>query len=324
MELSYDCDMAQRLPPLSALRAFAAAGRHLSFQRAAAELAVTPTAISHQIRRLEDDLGTPLFRRMTRKLELTESGRALLPEVSGAFDRLANAVERLKASGDSGTLTVSAILTFAYRWLAPRLAKFSALHPKIDVRLEASQRLADFGRDEVDVAIRHGGGSWPGLTAVKMFDDRFTPLISPKLLAKGPPLRKPEDLLNYTLLRDIPYFEWENWFKAAGVKPPEITRGPTFDSSQMAVQAAEAGLGVALVHPEFFADEIAAGRLVQPFPIVGGSDKSYYLVYPTAAADRPKVAAFREWLLAEVAAFRAQLRRPAVRPRQPRPRRAAR
>jgi LysR family glycine cleavage system transcriptional activator len=313
MEFSYIARMALRLPPLSALRSFASAGRHLSFQRAAAELAVTPTAISHHIKRLEDDLGTPLFRRMTRKLELTEAGRALLPEVAGAFDRLAAAVERLKASGDSGTLTVSAIITFAYRWLAPRLAKFSALHPKIDVRLEASQRLADFGRDEVDVAIRHGNGSWPGLTAIKMFDDRFTPLISPKLLAKGPPLRKPEDLVNYTLLRDIPYFEWENWFKAAGVKPPEIARGPTFDSSQLAVQAAEAGLGVALVHPEFFADEVEAGRLVQPFPFVGGNDKSYYLVYPTAAAERPKIAAFREWLLAEVAEFRAQFKQPIAR-----------
>lgn len=303
--------MAQRLPPLSALRAFASAGRHLSFQRAAAELAVTPTAISHQIKRLEDDLGTPLFRRMTRKLQLTEAGRMLLPEVAGAFDKLAGAVERLKASGDSGTLTVSAIITFAYRWLAPRLAKFSTRHPKIDVRLEASQRLADFGRDEVDVAIRHGNGHWPGLTAVKLFDDRFTPMMSPKLLAKGPPLRKPEDLLNYTLLRDIPYFEWENWFKAAGVKPPENSRGPTFDSSQLAAQAAEAGLGVALVHPEFFADEIESGRLIRPFPIIGGNDKSYYLVFPTAAADRPKVAAFREWLLEEVAAFRALFEAPA-------------
>jgi DNA-binding transcriptional LysR family regulator len=316
--------MPQRLPPLSALRAFASAGRHLSFQRAAAELSVTPTAISHQIKRLEEDLGTPLFRRLTRKLQLTEAGRTLLPEVAGAFDKLAGAVDRLKASGDSGTLTVSAIITFAYRWLAPRLTKFSALHPKIDVRLEASQRLVDFAREEVDIAIRHGSGHWPSLTAVKLFDDRFTPLISPKLLAKGPPLEKPEDLLNYTLLRDIPYFEWENWFAAAGVKPPESTRGPIFDSSQLAAQAAESGAGVALVHPEFFADEIAAGRLIQPFPIVGGNDKSYYLVYPIGAADRPKVKAFREWLLAEVASFRAEAKPPAAKSAQAKRRIAAR
>src|SRR5262249_20528264 len=139
---------------------------------------------------------------------------------------------------------------------------------------------------------------------------RFTPLISPKLLAKGPPLKKPQDLLHYTLLRDVPYFEWENWFAAAGVSPPENSRGPTFDSSQLAAQAAEAGLGVALVHPEFFADELAAGRLIQPFPIVGQNDKSYFLVFPTATADRPKVAAFREWLLSEVAEFREEMKKP--------------
>ncbi len=301
--------MPQRLPPLSALRAFASAGRHLSFQRAAAELSVTPTAISHQIKRLEEDLGQPLFRRLTRKLQLTEAGRALLPEVAGAFDRLVGAVERLKASGDTGSLTVSAIITLAYRWLAPRLPKFQARYPKIDVRLEASQRLVDFTRDEVDVAIRHGGGRWPGLTAIKLFDDRFTPAISPKLLEKGPPLREPKDLLNYTLLRDVPYFEWENWFATAGVKPPESARGPTFDSTQLSAQAAEAGLGVALVHPEFFADEIAQGRLIQPFPIVGQNEKAYYLVFPPATAERPKVAAFREWLLAEVAEFRAESER---------------
>jgi DNA-binding transcriptional LysR family regulator len=301
--------MSRRLPPLSALRAFAAAGRHLSFQRAAAELAVTPTAISHQIRRLEEDLGVPLFRRLTRKLQLTEAGRSLLPEVAAAFDKLAGAVERLKASGDGGTLTVSAIITLAYRWLAPRLPRFQARHPRIDVRLEASQRLVDFARDEVDVAIRHGNGPWPGLTAIKLFDDRFTPLISPKLLAKGPPLKRPQDVLHYTLLRDSPYFEWETWFAAAGVNAPANARGPSFDSSQLAVQAADGGLGVALVHPDFFAEELDAGRLIQPFPIVADNGKAYHLVYPPASADRPKVAAFREWLLAEAEAFRAAMRR---------------
>lgn len=307
--------MPRHLPPLSALRAFAAAGRHLSFQRAAAELAVTPTAISHQIRRLEEDLGVALFRRLTRKLQLTEAGRALLPEVAGAFDKLAGAVERLRASGDSGMLTISAIITLAYRWLAPRLPRFQTQHPKIDVRLEASQRLVDFTRDEVDVAIRHGNGPWPGLASIKLFDDRFTPLISPKLLAKGPPLKKPHDVLHYTLLRDSPYFEWETWFAAAGVKAPASARGPSFDSSQLSVQAADVGLGVALVHPDFFAEELAAGRLIQPFPIVAENGKAYHLVYPPAYADRPKVAAFREWLLAEAEDFRAEMKRPYARRR---------
>jgi LysR family transcriptional regulator, glycine cleavage system transcriptional activator len=299
--------MAQRLPPLSALRAFAAAGRHLSFQRAAAELSVTPTAISHQIKRLEEDLGIELFRRLTRKLQLTEAGRTLLPEVAGAFDKLANAVERVKASGDSGMLTISALITLAYRWLAPRLPKFQARHPQIDVRLEASQRLVEFARDEVDVGIRHGNGHWTGLTAIKLFDDRFTPLISPKLLEKGPPLNTPADLVGYRLLRDSPYFEWEDWFEAAGAAAPPEARGHRFDSSQLAVQAAEGGLGVALVHPDFFAEELESGRLVQPFPIIAENGKGYYLVYPPAFADRPKVAAFREWLLAEAAEFRVEM-----------------
>jgi DNA-binding transcriptional LysR family regulator len=299
--------MAQRLPPLSALRAFAAAGRHLSFQRAAAELSVTPTAISHQIKRLEEDLGVELFRRLTRKLQLTEAGRTLLPEVASAFDKLATAVERLKASGDGGTLTISALITLAYRWLAPRLPKFQARHPQIDVRLEASQRLVEFARDEVDVGIRHGNGHWTGLTAIKLFDDRFTPLISPKLLEKGPPLKTPADLVGYRLLRDSPYFEWEDWFTAAGATAPPEARGHRFDSSQLAVQAAEGGLGVALVHPDFFAEELVSGRLVQPFPIIAENGKAYYLVYPPAFVDRAKVAAFREWLLAEAAEFREEM-----------------
>jgi LysR family glycine cleavage system transcriptional activator len=312
--------MAERLPPLSALRAFASAGRHLSFQRAATELSVTPTAISHQIRRLEEDLGVTLFRRLTRSLQLTEAGQSLLPEVAGAFDKLAGAVERLKASGDGGVLTISSITTLCFRWLAPRLPRFQAVQPRIEVRLEASARMVDFAREEVDVVIRHGGGSWPGLTAHRLFDDRFTPLISPKLLAKGPPLRKPADVFAYPLLREVaPHTEWGHWFSAAGIKPPGDTRGSMFNSSQLAAQAAVGELGIALVDPDFFAEEIANGRLVQPFRIIASSGKANYLAYPTAYEERPKVAAFREWLLAEAAAFRRESE-----PAQAKARRAAR
>jgi len=300
--------MSQRLPPLSALRAFASAGRHLSFQRAAAELAVTPTAISHQIRRLEEDLGVPLFRRMTRKLVLTEAGESLLPEVAGAFDRLADAVERLKASDDSAVLTISAITTLCFRWLAPRLPRFQAEHPGIEVRLEASPRLIDFARDEVDVAIRHGNGPWPGLKSVKLFDDRFTLLVSPKLLAKGPPLKKPRDVLHYPLLREVaPHSEWEAWFSIMRIAPPVNARGPMFNSSQLAAQAAEGGLGAALINPDFFTDELNSGRLIQPFPEIPETGKSFHLVYPPAHESRPKVAGFRDWLLEEVAAFKKSL-----------------
>ncbi|MCW5773457.1 MAG: transcriptional regulator GcvA [Rhodospirillaceae bacterium] len=297
--------MSVRFPHLSALRAFAAAGRHLSFQRAAAELAVTPTAISHQIRRLEEDLGTPLFVRLTRKLALTEAGLALLPEVAGAFDRIGAALERIKATGDAGVLTISAITTFCFRWLVPRLPQFQAEHPKIEVRIEASPRLVDFVRDHVDVAIRHGLGNWPGLTSIKLFDDRITPLISPRLLAKGPPLKKPADVLDYPLLREeIPHSEWESWFSLNRVEARPRTGGLVFNSSQLAVQAAEGGLGIAIVNPDFFLDEIKSGRLVQPFGEIHDTGKSFHLVFPPAAANRPKVAAFRDWVLAEAATFR--------------------
>lgn len=300
--------MTERLPPLSALRAFAAAGRHLSFQRAAAELAVTPTAISHQIRRLEEDLGVALFRRLTRKLLLTDAGQALLPEVAGAFDKLTGAVERLKASGDGGTLTISSITTLCFRWLAPRLPRFQSQHPRIEVRLEASPRLVDFAREEVDVAIRHGSGIWPGITAHKLFDDRLTPLISPRLLAKGPRLEKPADIFGYTLLREVaPHTEWEVWFSAAGLKPAGSTRGPSFNSSQLAAQAAENELGIALVDPDFFREELTSGRLVQPFPIVAHTGKSNYLAYPATYEARPKVVAFREWILAEAKSFKREM-----------------
>lgn len=296
--------MSVRFPHLSALRAFAVAGRHLSFQRAAAELAVTPTAISHQIRRLEEDLGAPLFRRLTRKLELTETGRELLPEVAGAFDRIGAALERIKASGDSGVLTISAITTLCFRWLVPRLPRFQAEHPRIEVRIEASPRLVDFARDDVDVAIRHGLGHWPGLTAIKLMDDRITPLIAPSLLAKGPPLRKPADVLHYPLLREETlHSEWENWFRLMGIGAPPPARGTMFNSSQLAVQAAETGLGIAIVNPDFFVDEIRSGRLVQPFGDIHPTGKSFFLVFPPAAAARPKVAVLRDWLVAEAKAF---------------------
>jgi DNA-binding transcriptional LysR family regulator len=186
----------------------------------------------------------------------------------------------------------------------PRLPRFQAEHPRIEVRIEASPRVVDFGRDDVDVAVRHGLGPWPGLTAIKLFDDRITPLISPALLAKGPPLRTPADVLRYPLLREETlHSEWENWFGILGIGPPPKAFGAVLNSSQLAVQAAEGGLGVALVNPDFFVEEISSGRLLQPFPAIWNTGKAFHLVYPAAAADRPKVVAFREWTVAEARDF---------------------
>ncbi len=299
--------MAHRLPPLNALRAFAAAGRHLSFRKAAHELAVTPTAISHQIRNLEADLGVRLFRRMTRRLQLTEAGQRLLPELAGAFDRIAGAVERMRQGEAGGALTISSLSTFTYRWLAPRLQRFQAAHPQYEIKVEVSSRLVDFARDEIDVGIRHGYGPWPGVAAIPLIEDHFTPLIARRMLDAGPKLRKPEDLFHYALLRETgtEYGEWDIWFRAAGGVARRKAGSAVFDSSQLAVQAALSGLGVALVNPIFFESELASGELVQPFPLLATNGKSFFLAYAEGRGDHPKVAAFRDWLMSEIAAFKA-------------------
>lgn len=291
-----------KLPPLNSLRAFEAAGRHLSFTHAADELAVTPTAISHQIRLLEDTLGVKLFRRLPRRLLLTDQGQMLLSDAKEAFQRLAQAVERVASKGASGPLTISSSTTFAWSWLVPRLYKFQALYPNIDVRLEASQRAVDFHREGVDAAIRYGRGNWPGLHAVQLFEEVLSPLISREHLATGPPLNEPKDVLRYPLLNDSPHNVeyWRMWFAAAGVTDLEHRLGGVFDSSQMAVQAALSGGGIALVMPQFFPEEIKSGRLVQPFPLTIRAGRSHFFACPEQTATQAKVVAFQDWLLQEL------------------------
>lgn len=292
-----------RLPPLNALRAFEAAGRHLSFTRAADELAVTPTAISHQIRLLEDTLKVKLFRRLPRRLLLTDAGQDLLTGARDAFARLGTAVERVAGGGLRGALTISATVTFSWRWLVPRLQRFQRAYPEIDFRLDASQRAVDFRREGVDAALRYGRGNWPGLYAVKLFEERLTVLLSRELLASGPTLKAPRDVLRYPLLRDsaVNDEDWHTWLTLAGVDPRAARRGGAFDSSQMAIQAALGGAGAALVMPAFFVDELESGRLVQPFDLTIVSGKAHYFVCPEGDETRPKIAAFRDWLRAELA-----------------------
>jgi DNA-binding transcriptional LysR family regulator len=291
--------MARRLPPLGALRAFEAAARHVSFSRAAEELNVTQAAISHQVKQLEAWLGVPLFRRLTRALRLTDEGQALLPAVGQALDRLAQAVERVSAGGGAGTLTVSALTTFVLNWLVPRLPRFQAAHPELDVRLSTNRALVDFTRDDVDVAVRYGVGHWPGLRADKLFDDILTVLCGSAFKDR---LRTPADLLGVPLLQSGDTNpEWALWFEAAGVRHPNPDKGPGFDSTRIAVDAAIDGLGVAIGGARLFTDMLAQGRLFQPFDLVVPSGKAYWLVTPEAAADRPKIKAFRDWMLAEVA-----------------------
>ncbi len=283
--------------PLNGLRAFEAAARHLSFTRAADEMNVTQAAVSHQVKGLERRLGVTLFRRLPRALLLTDEGQSLLPELRAAFNRIAQALERVSAQEGNATLTVSLLTTFALAWLVPRLRRFQAAHPEIEVRLMTTPRLIDFAREDVDVAIRYGDGQWAGgLTVVKLFDDSLTPLCG---RAHREKLRSLSDLQRATLLHSGDG-EWSIWLSAAGVAGVNATKGPLFDSTKMAVQAAIDGLGVAIGAPQLFADDIAAGRLFQPFPLAVRNDKAHWLVYPEASAERLKVKAFRRWITEEV------------------------
>src|SRR6266849_5562504 len=265
--------MPRPLPPLNALRAFESAARHLSFTRAADEMNVTQAAISHQ-------------------------GQALLPDLRDAFSRMALAVERISARSAIGTLTVSSMTTIVMTWLVPRLPRFQAAHPEIDVRMMTTQRLVDFAREDIDVGIRFGTGKWPGVKVERMFGEVLTPLVGRRLIEQ---VRTPEDLRELPLLRTTEEDEWPIWFAAAGVRAIDVIRGPMFDSTMIAVQAAIDGLGIVMGPPSLFVDDIAAGKLFQPFPLAVETGKSYWFVVPEASAGRPKVKAFRDWVFAEIA-----------------------
>ncbi|MEC9369503.1 MAG: transcriptional regulator GcvA [Pseudomonadota bacterium] len=297
--------MSRRLPPLNALRAFEAAGRHLSFAKAADELAVTPPAVSHQVKQLEDWLGIALFRRMTRKVALTEEGRAALPLLSDAFDRLSDAVERVRAREETGALTVSVAPSFAARWLVPRVERFREAHPDIDLRISANIDIVDFRAGDVDVAIRFGRGGYARLKVDKLLSEAIAPLCSPRLLQGKHPLRSPGDLVHHTLLHDdslvpgsaIP--DWRMWLRINGFEKIDASRGPRFSYSDHALQAAVDGHGVLLGRLALAQTDLNAGRLIRPFGREIPTEFGYYLVRPDAGPDRPRVAAFRDWILAE-------------------------
>ena len=288
------------LPPLSAVRAFEAAARHSSFTKAAAELGMTQAAVSYQIKLLEDRVGAPLFLRLPRRVVLSEAGKRLAPRVTEAFQRLEAAFASLRESSES-VLSVTAIMSFATNWLVPRLGTFQLAHPSIAVRLETDHRLVDFDREEIDVGIRTGRGTWPGLNSHLLMPSEFTPLCSPALLARAGKLADPADLLKLPLL-DWQDEWWRQWFAFAGIDNPRPAPHPTvqLESQLMLGQAAMAGQGVAILTPAYFAADIAAGRLVQPFDIVGRSESSFYLVYPQERQNVPKIRAFRDWILQEV------------------------
>jgi LysR family glycine cleavage system transcriptional activator len=299
--------MTRRLPSLNALRAFEAAGRHLSFTRAAEELHVTPAAISHQVKALEAHLGVQLFRRLNRALLLTDAGQLCLPGVGEGFDRLAAAMAGLEERDARGALTVSVSPSFASKWLVPRLERFTTAYPEIDVRVSASMALVDFQREDVDLAIRYGRGKYPGLRVDPLLQDSIAPMCSPRLRDGARPIRVLGDLRRHTLLHDDSMSfddaapDWRMWLAAAGVEGVDTDRGMRFSQFDLAIQAAIDGAGVVLGFRSLVADDLAAGRLVIPFDLSLPLSFAYYVVAPEATADRPKVAAFRDWLLAEAA-----------------------
>lgn len=292
--------MPSSFPPLSTLRAFEAAARHLSFKAAAEDLHVTPGAISQQIKLLEDRLGTPLFLRRARGIELTEAGRQLLMPTQQAFRLLTDAVARLRATDNSKILTVSLLPSFAALWFVPRLGRFRARYPNIDVRISATPKLAELDRDEVDVVIRYGLGNYPGLHVDHLLADDLFPVCSPKLLEGPAPLKEPADLAHHTLLHDELRQEWDLWKRAAGIEDLDISRGPSFSLWELAFQAAIAGQGVALGRSTLVADHLRTGRLVKPFSISSQSQFGYYFVCLPARVHEPKIAALRAWLKDEV------------------------
>ena len=301
--------MSRRLPPLNGLRAFEAAARHLSFTKAAEELNVTPGAISHQVKALEGMVGQPLFHRRTRALLLTEAGQRALPALREGFDRLAEGAAAMSRRADSGVLTISTSPSTAGRWLVPRLDDFYSANPGIDIHLHATLDVVDFDRDDIDAAIRYGGGRYPGLHATLLAEDVIAPVCCPALLDGPPPLRGPEDLRHHHLIHtDIGEFHgiyptWDMWLRAAGVTDIDTRRGSRFMLSELAIQAAIKGQGVALGNQLLVDDDLAAGRLVKPFDpaLTIRSNFAYYFVCPLARQDDPQIAAFRDWLLDEAA-----------------------
>ncbi len=299
--------MPRRLPPLNALKAFEAAARHLSFSRAAAELNVTPGAVSHQVKLLEQQLGVQLFRRMTRSIRLTEAGQAALPTLAQGFDRLAQAVDLIRNHSGTGELIISINPAFGAMWLVPRLERFRGRHPEIEIRIDGTESLVDLARDNVDVAIRYGPGGYPGVRVDRLFSPLNTPVCSPDLVTGDRPLRQPDDLRHHSLLH-IDWKDdeasWRMWLLAAGLTDIDPTRGPHFTAENMAVQAAIDGQGVALVGDILVADHLAAGRLVRPFDTSLSTPLSfsYYLLSDRDSDSLPRVAAFRKWLLEEARA----------------------
>jgi LysR family transcriptional regulator, glycine cleavage system transcriptional activator len=291
--------MVRRLPPLSALRPFEAAARLESFSRAADELHITHGAVSHQVRALEEHLGAPLFARHGKRVALTAAGRLFAERVRGALEEIAQAAQSLSARRDD-RLTVSVLPSFASRWLMPRLIRFMDAHPKIEVNVIATTVLASFATDEVDIAIRFGPGPWPPLVCEKFLDDEYFPVASPRM-NRGKLPKTARELLRLGIIREDRDY-WQAWFEKAGVPIEEAreARGPIFNDSTYALQAAARGEGIALARRSIVAEDLERGTLKRLLDITVPSRERYWFVSPKETAETPKVKAFRKWVKAEL------------------------
>lgn len=297
--------MRRHLPPLNGLRAFEAAARHLSFTHAADELTVTPAAISHQVRALEERLGFALFTRSNNALELTQRGCAYLPFLTAAFDKMLEGTTRLNTRDGRARTTAQVMPTFGERWLLPRLPAFQAAYPETVLSLTV---LSDAGRlgDGADAAIWYGGGDWPDFEAEKLFDEVLVPVASPKLLSADVPLSTPDAVLAYPLLRVSTTPEvWPLWLDALGLEDGGDDLDPRFETCGLAIQAAVEGLGVMMANRCFVEEELATGRLVVAYRFELPRDRGWYLCRPAGAAEADAVRRFRHWLLDQIELSRA-------------------
>src|SRR3954469_14082801 len=291
--------MRARLPPLNALKVFEAAARHESFTRAAEELCVTQGAVSHQVKALEAELAVKLFNRERQRLIITEAGRDYLAVVRDALDRLALGTERLLQRQNAGVLTVSTSPDFAAKWLVHRLGHFAEAHPEIDLRVSATLHHVDFAREEVDLAVRHGDGNWPGLDTVRLSSEQLFAVCSPKLLTGRRRLSRPSDILKYPLIHMDSRADWAKWLQAASLEDADVIHGPVLNRASMVIDAAINGQGIALARTTLSAWDLINGRLVRPFAEALRLSKTYWIICPKATAALPKIVTFRDWLLAE-------------------------
>lgn len=303
--------MNTRLPPLNALRAFEASARHRSFSRAAEELNVTPAAISHQIKGLEEYLAAKLFRRAKRTLMLTPAGQTLLPGIRKGFVAFTEAMEEFGLYDETGMLTVAVTPSFAAKWLVHRIEHFNRAYPEVDIRMTTSMNLSDYSRDGIEIGVRYGKGNYDDLITEHLLSTEIIPVCSPRLLEGDHPLQAPKDLAHVTLLHDDShrheemYPDWGMWLRAAGASDIDASHGLRFDTAGETQNAAVEGVGVALGRTTLVSDDIEAGRLVRLFDLVLPSDFAYWIVYSETSIKRPKVKAFRDWLKSEGAEYEA-------------------